>query len=181
MTRARVRTRGTRVGRTMVSTPNNFFRILPNLAAVGPPKRRLVLWSERIANQVEVRLKTQIVPEIQCGFRAYLENEVVPGIEDRVLSSLKQRVEEQKGFPTTHALDPPPYNALSVSPIQLQMAHEADGTPGCKRRCELALSLPGAEGPPGMLSFSFIGTECMYTKHIAPAGLAGKRERLSES
>ncbi|KAI0720284.1 hypothetical protein C8T65DRAFT_692888 [Cerioporus squamosus] len=76
----------------------------------GRPKIRLVRWSEHIASEVEVRLKNEVVPSIQLGFQAYLQNEVIPALENRVLARLEQRVQEKDRLSALAELDPPPYN-----------------------------------------------------------------------
>ncbi|RPD56847.1 hypothetical protein L226DRAFT_615704 [Lentinus tigrinus ALCF2SS1-7] len=96
-----------------------------NSDEAGTTKRNLVTWAERVANDVELRLHTRIIPSIRCGLETYLDNDVIPDLEDRLLVRLERRLghfsSEESPSTVAHTLrDPPPrYNAReSVSPAR---------------------------------------------------------------
>ncbi|KAI0719740.1 hypothetical protein C8T65DRAFT_693066 [Cerioporus squamosus] len=115
-------------------------------ADAGSPKRKLVIWSEHIAHAVETRLQNRIVPNIQRGFQAYLETQIVPDLEDRVLTKLKHELGNQPPSEVmsqdaalhdevTLTLEPPPYAAhedaaTSETPLGKRSRSESSQVPG---------------------------------------------------
>ncbi len=176
--------RGTRASRRLVRIRSLAPPQPLNLSfATGPPKRKLVCWSERVAYDVEVRLQTGIIPSLHRGFRAYLENELIPELEDRVLMKLEhmkleQRVRAKDSLSDMGGVqDLPPYDALSTSPgSMLALQEAASSISGCKRSSDSTTTEPGDR--PGVFSLSFI-CDAMLTIIVMALPLAGKRERLS--
>ncbi len=112
---------GTQQGEAGTSTHGISLQPSPMSAAAGSPKRKLVPWSERVAKDVEFRLQTRIVPNIQRGFQAYLETQVIPGLEERVIRQLGEQLRNRppvsvlQDLPLCNkgnlTLEPPPYDA----------------------------------------------------------------------
>ncbi len=87
-----------------------------------------------MSKDVENRLQTHIVPNIQRGFQAYLETRVIPDLENRVLMTVKEHFDNRLSpvsmlqdplSPNTDSvtLEPPPYDVHERGAVAPEARH----------------------------------------------------------